>query len=124
MILFPVVDIITVPVIYIYILISLWIHNILSALFCKPPDKKSPSPEVNIFGDQQQKRELKEEADDEEKNVLTEFVLEPNDETFSECIPLKIALEKDYSWAAMDDTSKQVSELNHLAPTVCHANKV
>ena len=56
--------------------------------------------------------------------MLTEFVLEPSNETFSEGIPLKISLEKDYSWAAMDDTSKKVSELTHLAPSVYHANKV
>ena len=67
---------------------------------------------------------LIEEADDEEKHVLTEFILDPREETFSESIPVKLALSKDYSWAAMDDTSKNLSELIHLAPTVYHANKV
>ena len=69
---------------------------------------------VGIFADCKQVR----------LDLLTEFALEPNEESFSEDIPLKLALETDYSWAAMDDTSKKVSELTHLAPTVCHANKV
>ena len=68
--------------------------------------------------------ESKDEPEEEESNVLTDVILEPTDETFSSDIPLKIALEKDYSWAAMDDTSKNVAELIHLAPTVYHANKV
>ena len=66
----------------------------------------------------------KEDAEEEESNILTDVVLEPTDETFSGDIPLKLGLEKDYSWAAMDDTSKNVAELTHLAPTVYHANKV
>ena len=68
--------------------------------------------------------ESKDEPEEEESNILTDVTLEPTDETFSSDIPLKIALEKDYSWAAMDDTSKNVAELIHLAPTVYHANKV
>ena len=70
------------------------------------------------------KRGQSEEADEEDKNVLTDITVEPSNEKFSEVIPIKIGLEKDYSWVAMDDTSKKVSELTHLAPTVYHANKV
>ena len=66
----------------------------------------------------------KDEPEEEESNVLADVVLEPTDETFSGDIPLKLGLETDYSWAAMDDTSKNVAELTHLAPTVYHANKV
>ena len=66
----------------------------------------------------------KEDPEEEESNILTDVILEPTDETFSGDIPLKLGLEKDYSWAAMDDTSKNVAELTHLAPTVYHANKV
>ena len=79
-------------------------------------------PEKNILTGH--KCDSKEELEDEDSDLLTEFALEPNEESFSEDIPLKLALETDYSWAAMDDTSKKVSELTHLAPTVYHANKV
>ena len=85
------------------------------------------NPENSMLPERNRTRtisESKEETEDEERNVLTDIILEPSDETFSEDIPLKIALEKDYSWAAMDDTSKNVAELIHLAPTVYHANKV
>ena len=47
----------------------------------------------------------------------------PQDSVIDEEIPLKIELCKDYAWAAMDETSKNVSELNQLAPTVKHSNK-
>ena len=92
-------------------------------VYClKPPGHKITSPEKNTLCEQ--KIDSKEEADDEENSVLTDFNLDPSEETFSEDIPLKIALDRDYSWAAMDDTSKKVAELTHLAPTVYHANKV
>ena len=49
--------------------------------------------------------------------------INPQDSVIDEEIPLKIELCKDYAWAAMDETSKNVSELNQLAPTVKHSNK-
>ena len=88
----------------------------------QPTDNKPLIPEKNILAGH--KCDSKEELEDEDSDLLTEFALEPNEESFSEDIPLKLALETDYSWAAMDDTSKKVSELTHLAPTVYHANKV
>ena len=88
----------------------------------QPTDNKPLIPEKNILTGH--KCDSKEELEDEDSDLLTEFALEPNEESFSEDIPLKLALETDYSWAAMDDTSKKVSELTHLAPTVYHANKV
>ena len=47
----------------------------------------------------------------------------PQDSVIDEEISLKIELCKDYAWAAMDETSKNVTELNQLAPTVKHSNK-
>ena len=97
-------------------------------LHFQPTDNKSINSENNMLPEQRNRTrtisESKDEPEEEERNVLTDVILEPTDETFSGDIPLKIALEKDYSWAAMDDTSKNVAELIHLAPTVYHANKV
>ena len=36
---------------------------------------------------------------------------------------LELKLGKDFSWAAMDETSKKDSENTHLAPTVVHSSK-
>jgi len=47
----------------------------------------------------------------------------PNDSIYNETLEITIELAKDYAWAAMDETSKNASELSQLAPTVKHSNK-
>ena len=42
---------------------------------------------------------------------------------YNEVIPIKIELDQEYAWAAMDETSKKDNELTQLAPTVTHSNK-
>ena len=49
--------------------------------------------------------------------------LDPHESNYNDTIELKIELSKDYAWAAMDETSKNVAELTQLAPTVKHSNK-
>ena len=41
----------------------------------------------------------------------------PNDSIYNETLEITIELAKDYAWAAMDETSKNASELSQLAPT-------
>jgi len=69
-------------------------------------------------------KDFEDDASTNAETILADYTIEPGDETFSKVIPVRIALEKDFSWAAMEDTSKKVGELKQLAPTVYHANKV
>eukprot|EP00094_Tigriopus_californicus_P001097 TCALIF_01062-PA protein Name:"Similar to Arrestin homolog (Heliothis virescens)" AED:0.08 eAED:0.08 QI:0/0/0.33/0.33/1/1/3/778/306 len=59
------------------------------------------------------------------KNVVGTFQeeLNPTDSSYKASIPLKVELNKEYSWVAMDETAKRDSDIKHLAPSVIHATK-
>ena len=59
------------------------------------------------------------------KNVVGTVVedLNPADTSYKANLPLRMELNKDYSWVAMDETAKRDSDIKYLAPSVVHAAK-
>ena len=99
----------------------------MTSLSVKPP--LTPKPSLNnssegVYKDMGGEQHNNDDTSTNTETILTDYTIEPSDETFSKVIPVQIALEKNFSWAAMEDTSKKVGELKQLAPTVYHANKV
>ena len=59
------------------------------------------------------------------KNNLGGIVeeVDPMEACYRATLSLKMKLTKDYSWVAMDETTKKDAEIKFLAPTVVHGNK-